>query len=339
MVLVLPLTVHFIERNLEVYLFIMGFFAVTSSHFCCEGAGWSLHLVEESLIEPLMITAAVLLFGFMVYMFREKITRSIVWIEHKVGSKVFCFFLVTLLGIFSSVITAIISAIILVEVINALKFPKEFEKRLVIFGCFSIGLGAALTPIGEPLSTIAVAKLKGVPYHADFFFLLKHLGVFIVPGVLGIGVLAALLQPSVKEGKTLGLSENEKETIKDVFMRALKVYVFIMALIFLGHGFKPIIDTYIIKLPGLVLYWINTISAVLDNATLAAAEISPAMSLNQMQMTLMGLLISGGMLIPGNIPNIIAAGKLGITSKDWARIGLPFGFSLMMIYFTIFLFL
>ena len=29
---------------------------------------------------------------------------------------------------------------------------------------------------------------------------------------------------------------------------------------------------------------------------------------------LLGLLVSGGMLIPGNIPNIIAAGKLNITS-------------------------
>ncbi len=29
------------------------------------------------------------------------------------------------------------------------------------------------------------------------------------------------------------------------------------------------------------------------------------------------------MLIPGNIPNIISAGKLGITSKEWARLGVP----------------
>ena len=50
-----------------------------------------------------------------------------------------------------------------------------------------------------------------------------------------------------------------------------------MALTFLGTGFEPFIERYLLDLNPLVLYWINMISAVLDNATLAAAEISPAM--------------------------------------------------------------
>jgi len=41
------------------------------------------------------------------------------------------------------------------------------------------------------------------------------------------------------------------------------------------------------------------------------------------------------MLIPGNIPNIIAANKLGITSKEWARLGVPLGLVAMLIYFII----
>jgi len=44
------------------------------------------------------------------------------------------------------------------------------------------------------------------------------------------------------------------------------------------------------------------VSAILDNATLTAAEISPQMHLDQVRAVLMSLLISGGMLIPGNIP-------------------------------------
>jgi predicted cation transporter len=83
------------------------------------------------------------------------------------------------------------------------------------------------------------------------------------------------------------------------------------------------------------LYWINMVSAVLDNATLAAAEIGPMLSEFQIKSILMGLLISGGMLIPGNIPNIISASKLGITSKEWARLGLPLGLVSMTIYFVI----
>jgi predicted cation transporter len=49
----------------------------------------------------------------------------------------------------------------------------------------------------------------------------------------------------------------------------------------------------------------------------------------------MGLLISGGMLIPGNIPNIIAAGKLKIRSRTWARYGVPLGLVLLVVYFAI----
>ncbi|MDQ1252768.1 MAG: hypothetical protein QG646_1900 [Euryarchaeota archaeon] len=57
--------------------------------------------------------------------------------------------------------------------------------------------------------------------------------------------------------------------------------------------------------------------------------------LSQIKSALMGLLISGGMLIPGNIPNIISASKLGITSKEWARLGVPFGLASMVMYFVI----
>jgi predicted cation transporter len=46
-------------------------------------------------------------------------------------------------------------------------------------------------------------------------------------------------------------------------------------------------------------------------------------------------LIAGGMLIPGNIPNIIAAGKLHIKSREWARFGVPLGAALMLVFFLV----
>jgi predicted cation transporter len=55
----------------------------------------------------------------------------------------------------------------------------------------------------------------------------------------------------------------------------------------------------------------------------------------QIEAALMGFLIAGGMLIPGNIPNIISAGKLGITNKEWARLGVPLGLVTMAVYFVI----
>ena len=59
------------------------------------------------------------------------------------------------------------------------------------------------------------------------------------------------------------------------------------------------------------------------------------MTITQIQSVLMGLLIAGGMLIPGNIPNIICAGKLGIKSREWAVFGVPLGLALMVAYFVV----
>jgi len=126
-------------------------------------------------------------------------------------------------------------------------------------------------------------------------------------------------------------AEQEEEKLSEVFIRAAKVYIFVMALIFLGAGFKPLIDSYLLKLPSQILFWVNMVSAILDNATLAAAEIGPSLSTAQIKSALLGLLISGGMLIPGNIPNIIAAHALRIKSTEWAQLGVPLGVVIMIV--------
>ena len=61
-----------------------------------------------------------------------------------------------------------------------------------------------------------------------------------------------------------------------------------MALIFLGAGFKPLIDAYLIKMSTQALFWLNMVSAVLDNATLAAAEIGPSLTEAQIKSALLG---------------------------------------------------
>ncbi|NLB17728.1 MAG: DUF1646 family protein, partial [Syntrophomonadaceae bacterium] len=125
------------------------------------------------------------------------------------------------------------------------------------------------------------------------------------------------------------------ESWRTVIVRTLKIYLFVMALTFLGRGFEPFIEKYILGLIPNLLYWLNMISAVLDNATLAAAEISPQMDTLTIEAILMGLIISGGMLIPGNIPNIISASKLKITSTEWAKVGVPLGLIMMIVFYFI----
>jgi predicted cation transporter len=321
-VLVLPLLSHRVEQNLEAFLFVMGLLSVLAA------GALSTALVRDALTHPIPITIAVFLSGLLFKWFRNYIGEGLVRLRLILPLRAVVILVVIVLALLSSVITVIIASLVLVELIGAMRFQREDESRLVVIACMAIGLGAALTPIGEPLSTIATAKLQ-----EDFWFLMRLLGPLVIPGIVVIGIWAGF-QPLRYHGATLAEAEHV-ETYRGVVVRALKVFLFIMALTLLGEGFKPIIDRFIIALDARLLYWINMVSAILDNATLTAAEISPQMVTQQVRAVLMGLLISGGMLIPGNIPNIIAAGKLGIRSRTWARVGVPLGLFLMVAYFVV----
>lgn len=326
LVLFLPFTLVAVEKNLEVFLFIMGISAAFIS------GAFNLSLLMKALEDPINITLAVLVAGLIFRWLQTPIEKGIIGASNAIPFRLFLALVVIILGIISSIITAIIAAIVLVTIASVLRLDKKSEIRFVVLACFSIGMGAALTPIGEPLSTIATSKLD-----ESFFFLLKLIGPDIIPGVIIFGILTAILITPRKSSTKLH-SKLEIESYIDILIRSVKIYIFVMALTLLGAGFEPFIEKYLLGLSPLVLYWINMISAVLDNATLAAAEISPAMDGPTIKAILLGLLISGGMLIPGNIPNIIAAGKLNITSLEWARFGVPVGLIAMFTYFIVILF-
>lgn len=326
LVLFLPFIVHSVEKNLEVFLFIMGLLAAIV------GGVFDTELLIKALEDPIKITIAVFVAGLLFKWLKTPLEKGILGISQAMPFRLFTALVVIVLGLISSVITAIIAALILVLIVSVLKLDRQSEVRLVVLACFSIGLGAALTPIGEPLSTIAISKLG-----EDFFYLFRLIGIEVIAAVLIFGILAVFLVHPKQDRE--GLSNDQiSETYKEIIIRTLKIYLFVMGLTLLGAGFEPLINEYLLDLNTGLLYWINMISAILDNATLAAAEISPSMDEATIEAILLGLMISGGMLIPGNIPNIIAAGKLGIESKEWAKFGLPIGLATMVLFFLVILF-
>lgn len=145
-----------------------------------------------------------------------------------------------------------------------------------------------------------------------------------------VGVVSLIFP--IKHGESLKADRDEQRW-SEIVTRAGKVYLFVAGLVGLSWGLRPLVDVYISKAPDSLLFWLNSVSAIVDNATLTAAEIGPALGPAQQRAVLMGLLISGGMLIPGNIPNIVAAGRLGIGSREWARVGLLTGLPLMLLCF------
>ena len=343
-----PFRSKLVERNLEIFLLGCGLIALTISGFASvEGYtfGWTIEVLLEALTAPLLITTVfgipvgivqiVLVFGLFLYFFFNEFQKLIVWTVAHTSVPAFIFLIIVVLGLVSSIISAILAALVLVEMVCALPINRGDKITVTIVACFSIGLGAALTPLGEPLSTIAISKLSGPPYYAGFDFLLNLLGIYIIPGIIALGIVGMILYHRSGLSEEALACELRRDTLSEVAIRAVKVYVFIMALIFLGEGFKPLIVQYVVSIPSAGLYWVNMISAVLDNATLAAAEINPVLSETQIKSALMGLVIAGGMLIPGNIPNIISAGKIGITSKEWAKVGIPIGLVILAVYFAI----
>jgi len=324
LVLVLPFALRPVEENLEPFLFVMGVAATLVSRTL------NAHLVLHALREPLMITTAVLVAGLLFKLLEKQVQAAVDGAVSRLSLPLFAGLVVLTLGLLSSIITAIIASLVLVEIVNQLPVDRKRRVPFIVVACLAIGLGAVLTPVGEPLSTIATSKMG-----QGFWYLARLLGADIVPGVALLAVLAAYLVRGRTAAGQDSRRETGEETYRDVVVRALKVYLFVMALVLLGEGFKPFIHMYVLRLSPPFLYWVNTISAIVDNATLTAAEITHEMTDTQVRAILMGLLISGGMLIPGNIPNIISAGKLGIGSREWARTGIPLCLVLLVAYFLI----
>ena len=319
-VLLGPVLVKPIEKNIEVFFLVAGAFASALT------GQWGMQLFHAALTEPVALTIAVLAFGVVAKLARPYLDRGVSALIQVVAARWIYFALIIVLGLLSSVITAVIAALVLVEAIAVLKLDRRSEIAAVVLACFSIGLGAALTPVGEPLGTIAIAALK-----ADFWYLMRLLGPLVLIGIIIVGVTSLFLP--ARHGHSLR-ADAHTDSWTEIVVRAAKVYMFVMGLVGLSWGLRPLVDRYITKMPQWALFWANSVSAIVDNATLTAAEIGPSLASTQQRAILMGLLISGGMLIPGNIPNIVAANRLGISSREWARVGLMAGLPLMALCFA-----
>ena len=180
-VLVGPFLNKKIESNLEAFLFLMGVISATFAN------AWSTEVLHEGLIAPINITLAVLGAGVLFHYLRHYIDHGMRRVLITMPLSVIVCSGIIILGLVSSVISAIIAALLLVEFISVLPLHRHAEVNLTVIACFAIGLGAALTPLGEPLSTIVVSKLSGAPYHATFYYLFNLLALYVVPAVVVLG--------------------------------------------------------------------------------------------------------------------------------------------------------
>ena len=145
-VLVGPFLNKWVESNLEIFLFVMGAMSATLS------SAWSSEVIHEELVAPINITLAVLGAGVLFHYVRWTLDRGMRRMLITVPLPAIVCAGIIILGLISSIISAIIAALLLVEFITVLPLHRHAEVNLTIIACFAIGLGAALTPLGEPLS-------------------------------------------------------------------------------------------------------------------------------------------------------------------------------------------
>ncbi|MFN3803890.1 MAG: DUF1646 family protein [Pyrobaculum sp.] len=319
LLLVPPLVSKKVEHNLEAFFFVMSLIAATI------GGLWSISLLKEALLHPVAvyqpglgyipigITQVVLIAGLTFYYFRDKLAVK----ADVIAKPAVLAILIFLFGMSSSVISAIVAAAVLAELLGFAKAPHEYKARAAVYGAFAIGAGAALLPIGEPLSTIAVAKLK-----QGFFYLVHVLLDAVAIIVLFFAIYAYI---TLKRLHKLGVEiEPYEPELREVFIRAFKIFLFIFALTILGEFFKPLASV-VAGFGKEVLYIFGLLSAVADNATLVAALVTPEMEVEVLRSFLISLVLSGGLTIPGNVPNIVLAGVLLIGFREWIKLALPIG--------------
>lgn len=324
--LVGPLVSPEIERRLEWFLLGVGAVAATA------GGAWGEAVVLEAILRPMKVCGAVLL-GSLIFSFsHDNLRRGLRRAMARVGPRLAVGSAVVLLGLASSAVTSAIAALALVELLRAMRLDRRSEVHVTVLGCFAIGAGGTLTSFAGPVPAIAMAKLAEAPYPVGPGFLAELLAAWMIPIVLALGAVAGFLfaRPSPEEAPP----PEDPLSLWSILLLTGKMYVFIAGLVLLGAGLVGLVDRYLLGLPPAALYWINAVSAVIDGATLASLELSPRMSQDQLRYILVGLSIAGGALVTGSAVNVVAAHKLGISQREWARVGVPTAAALMVFFFV-----
>src|SRR5216684_3864158 len=138
LLLIGPLAVPLVERNLEAWCFILGVIAATAAHV------WSLELIGEAIRAPTSITIAVVVAGILFGRFRPVLDHTFEGLRKKLARPALTAISVIVIGLASSLITSIVAALVLIEAIGMLRLGPPSRSRVAVAGCFAIGLGSAL---------------------------------------------------------------------------------------------------------------------------------------------------------------------------------------------------
>ena len=141
LIFVLPFISKTVEHNLEFFLFGAGLLAIIVAGALSKG--FIFVVLENKFMY--FITAAVFIAGFVFKYTRDYLGILIKKIMmSRLPLELFVFLIILILGLISSIITGIVAALVLVEIINLIHFRRKDKINIVIIACFSIGLGKSV---------------------------------------------------------------------------------------------------------------------------------------------------------------------------------------------------
>jgi predicted cation transporter len=228
-VLLGPLLIKRIERNLEAFLFLMGVCAVAVSR------SWHIGIVEEAAQEPVIvgIVLSVLLAGMIAHYIRPNFLQSINDILlDRITMKVIFLEIVVVLGLLAAIITPILSFFVLVEAVNHLPLTRKTRAKITIFGCLSIFLGAALALVDGPSSAIAITKMQGA-LPSQGFLPLELQSLYIILSILVLGLISMFFAEDKANGRKMQAYE-KVSAHKSIAIWSARVCMFTGALLLVG---------------------------------------------------------------------------------------------------------
>src|SRR5271166_2801726 len=218
LVLLGPVFIEAIERNVEVFFLLVGVLTA------CIMGQFNAALVRAAFSEPLPFTLAVLVFGATFRLLRDYFDQLLRRVIQLLDPRIFCFCLAIILGVLAAFITPVVAALMFVEAISLLRCDRWSEIATTVFGCFAIGFGAGLTPLGMPGIAVVLRSL-----HADFWYLSHLLGPFVVVGVALAAVPILFLRFGACEPVDTADGKDSWRIV--LLIRPGKVYVFIAGLV------------------------------------------------------------------------------------------------------------
>src|SRR5579884_3436958 len=140
-----PLILAPLEENLDLFCLVLGAIALTVAR--C----WEWKLVSHALIAATPITLVVIAAGLLFGRFRHQLDDLFATMRRLLPRPAMVASSLIILALLSSVITAVVAALMLAEAVGLMGLAPPERTKVAVLGSFAIGLGAALTPLGEPL--------------------------------------------------------------------------------------------------------------------------------------------------------------------------------------------